>query len=176
MSSMVRFDLTVPVSANTVNGWLRLVPGRSPDSLQRIGSYFQGIAGGPFAGSCLVTTGAVQATGSLTITSTGPVATETFSVANVTFTAETSGATGNQFNINASPTIVASNIATAVNASPDTAGLVTATSTLGVVTFTAVVPGTVGNGLQLSESMTNTTASAFAGGVDGTNVTVFNGY
>ena len=54
----VTIVLTVPVSANTVNGWLRLVPGRSPESLQRIASYFSGIAGGPFSGSAVITVGA----------------------------------------------------------------------------------------------------------------------
>lgn len=180
MSSKARFDLSVPVSEATLNGWLRLnassVSTRQPDSIQRISSYFAAIAGGPFAGSCVVTTGAVQATGLITVTSTGPTNGETITIANTVFTAETSGATGNQFNINASATVVAANIAAAVNASADMAGIVTATSALGVVTLTAVAPGNIGNGLALAESATNTTVTAFASGDDGTVVTVSNGY
>ena len=56
--STVTIVLTVPVSSATVNGWLRLVPGHSPESLQRIASYFSGIAGGPFSGKAVVTVGA----------------------------------------------------------------------------------------------------------------------
>lgn len=181
MSSMARLDLSVPVSEATLKGWLRLnastVSHRQPQSIQRISSYFAAIAGGPFAGSVKVTTGAVKAFGTLTVTSTGPTNGETFSIGNVVFTAETSGATGNQFNINASATVVATNIAAAVNASSDTAGIVVATSALGVVTFTAVAPGTTGNGTQFSESLTNATITrVMSGGVDGTVVTVSNGY
>lgn len=177
MSSMARFDLSIPVSEATLNGWLRLIPGRSPDSLQRISSYFAGIAGGPFAGSCLVTTGAVQATA--TITSTGSaVNNETMLLGNVTLTAKTSGAVAanGEFNISGTVATQATNIAAAINAVAGLSGVVTATSALGVVTVTSVVPGTVGNGLQISESLTNVTATAFSGGVDGTNTTVSNGY
>lgn len=181
MSSMARLDLTVPVSEATLNGWLRLnastVSTRQPESVQRISSYFAAIAGGPFAGSVKVTTGAVQATA--TITSTGSaVNNETASVANQTLTAKTSGAVAanGEFNISGTVATQAANIAAAINAVAALSGTVTATSALGVVTITAVAPGTMGNGLQISEALTNVTATAFTGGVDGTVVTVSNGY
>lgn len=179
MASMARLDLSVPVSEATLQGWLRLnastVSTRQPESVHRIGSYFEAIAGGPFAGSVKVTTGAVQSTA--TITSTGSASNgETMSIANVTFTAETSGAVGNQFNISGTPTTQAANMVAAINASPNLAGIVTASNVAGVVTLTAVAPGTLGNGFQLSEALTNVTATQFTGGVDGTVVTVSNGY
>ncbi len=178
MASMNRIDLSLPVSAATLNGWLRLVPGFSPESLGRISSYFAGLSGGPFAGRAVVTTGAVQAAGLLTVTSTGPTNGETALVANRTITAVTSGAVpaNGEFNINASPTVVATGMALAINSLSTLAHTVTATSALGVVTITAVAGGTIGNGIQLSESMTNVAATAFAGGVDGTVTTVYNGY
>lgn len=177
MASKVRIDLSIPVSEATFKGRTRLISTDSRRSFNALSSYMAAIAGDPYVANCKVITGAVTATGTLTITSTGPTATQTFSVANVTFTAETSGATGNQFNINASPTIVAANIAAAVNASPNTAGIVKAASALGVVTFTSLAPGAIGNGLQLSAgTLSNTVASAFASGADGTTFKFDNGY
>lgn len=84
---------------------------------------------------------------------------ETMTVNGVTFTAETSGATGNQFNIGSSVTANAANLAAAINAST-TAGVVNtvnATSALGVVTFFSVVPGPGGKNIPMSESLGNFT-------------------
>lgn len=113
--------------------------------------------------------GAVQATGTLTVASTGSANGNQMSICNVLFTAVTSGATGNQFNISTTPATQAANMAAAFNASANLAGKVTASSNLGVVTFTAVTPGLMGNGLNLDEgSLANVTKSAFSGGTDGT--------
>lgn len=177
MASMNRIDLSVPVSAATLNGWLRPVAGFSPETLGRISSYFAGISGGAFAGNTRLTTGAVQATA--TITSTG-IATngQTALVANQTLTAVTSGAVpaNGEFNISAVVATQAANIALAINSVVALSGVVTATSALGVVTITSVPGGTIGNGLQISEGLSNVTATAFSGGVDGTVTTVYVGY
>lgn len=117
--------------------------------------------------SATVYTGAVAATG--TITSTGSAANdETMVVAGVTFTAKTSGATGNQFNISGTVATQATNIKNAINNSSSLTGIVTATSALGVVTLTAAVPGLAGNGLILTEALANVTVAAFSGGTNGT--------
>lgn len=55
MPSVITIVLSVPVSGPTANGWLRLVPGRSPESFDRLSSYLAGIAGGPLSGSAVVT-------------------------------------------------------------------------------------------------------------------------
>jgi phage tail sheath gpL-like len=105
----------------------------------------------------------VKAAGAVTFGG-DPTADETLTVCNITFTAKASGATGNQFNIGTSVTITATNLKTAINASSDLTGKVVATSSGGVVTITAVVPGLHGNGYDLTESMANTTKTAFASG------------
>lgn len=119
--------------------------------------------------SLKVLVGAVKAAGTVTFSSTGPTNTQTMTIAGVTFTAVTSGATGNQFNISATPATVAANLASAINAATSMAGIVTATSLLGVVTITAVVPGLIGNGLVVSAgTLSNTVVVTPVGGLDGT--------
>lgn len=145
----------------------------SNNSLDRLARYVDGLAVGGFYYSTVTEqVGAIQATATLTVTSTGPTNNETALVANVTITAKTSGANpvNGEFNINASATIVATGIALAINSVPALAGIVTATSALGVVTITAVRAGVSGNGLQISEALTNVAAAAFAGGTNGTQV------
>lgn len=107
------------------------------------------------------------ATGTITFT-TQPVASETFSVANVTFTAVASGATGNQFNIGGTLALTLDNIVAATNSSPNLARITTSEATSStVVTFTAYEPGVEGNGLELSTQITGSAASGFSGGVIG---------
>lgn len=119
----------------------------------------------------VVNTGAVAATGLVTFTG-APSNNETLSIANVTFTAKTSGATGNQFNIGGDVATTAENLATAINASSDMAGIISASSSAGVVTLTSLVPGTIGNGLELSESLSNATVTAFASGAESNRTTL----
>jgi hypothetical protein len=145
----------------------------APWTLRKFETFFGRAAQGASNTNTVYALNPVVATGTFTITSTGPTNNETCTIANVTFTAKTSGATGNQFNINASPTVVAANIAAAVNASSSLSGILTATSAAGVVTFSIVVPGALGNGIQLSAgNLANTVAAAFANGSDGTLSTI----
>lgn len=146
-----------------------LAPGQLP-ALQNLVNYLGAIEGGLQMADLKIQVGAVQAAGTLTVASTGPTNSQTCSILNVTFTAVTSGATGNQFNISATPSVVATNIAAAINASANLAGKVTAVAVGAVVTITSVVPGLVGNGLALSAgTLSNVTAGAFAAGSDGTS-------
>ena len=102
---------------------------------------------------------ATAASGTFTVSTGGSADAETCVVAGVTFTAKTSGATGNQFNISATAATQATNMAAAFNASASLAGIVTASASGGVVTITAAQKGKVGNGIAISESLTNVVAS-----------------
>lgn len=144
--------------------------GSVPDSVNRIARYMDGLANGNFYFTSITEQiGALRATA--TITSTGSASNgETMSLANVTLTAETSGAdpTMGQFNISGTVATQAANIAAAINATPALSGIVTATSSLGVVTVTASHPGVSGNAIQMSEALTNVTVTQFSGGSNGT--------
>jgi phage tail sheath gpL-like len=94
-------------------------------------------------------------------------------IANVTFTAKTSGATGNQFNISTTPAPQATNMAAAINASASLAGIVTAEANGAVVTIYAELPGNMGNGLQISENLSNVALSSFATEDDGDDGTEY---
>lgn len=178
MSSKVRMDLSVPVSAATFQAKTRLINTDGRSSFNRFGDYLHAIAGGPYAGSAVVTEGAVNAYG--LITSTGSATNgQQMTVANTTLTAKTSGANpaAGEFNISGTVATQAANIAAAINAVSALSGVVTATSALGVVTVTAVAPGSIGNGLELSAgNLSNVTVTAFANGANGTVYTFSNGY
>jgi len=133
-------------------------------------NYLGGLESGTQIGAALAfNVGAVLASGTVTFASTGPTNGQTCTIAGVTFTAVTSGATGNQFNINSTPATVAANLASAINAATSLAGIVTATSLAGVTTISAVVPGLIGNGLVMANvNLSNTTIVSFANGADGT--------
>lgn len=137
-----------------------------------LSKYFKALAGGTKSANLTLKTGAVQATATLTVSSTGSSAAETMTIGNVTFTAKASGATGNEFNVSTTPATQATNMANAFNASSDLSGIVTASASGAVVTLTAVVPGTIGNGLDITESLTNVALSAFASGADGTSYSI----
>lgn len=169
MSSKNSFTWNTPDSAADVTD--RILPTASDpsNSLDRMAKYVDGMAMGVLGyTNAAFKIGIVNATATLTMTGAA-TALQTLSVANVTFTAETSGATGNQYNLNATPTTQAANIAAAINGSTNLANLVTATSALGVVTISAFTGGVEGNGLQISAGNTsNMTAAAFSGGSNGT--------
>ncbi len=103
---------------------------------------------------------ATAASGTLTVATGGSANNETCSIAGVTFTGKTSGATGNQFNVSATAATQATNMATAINASSSLTGIVTASAAAGVVTITAVQKGLMGNGIAISAgTLANVTAS-----------------
>ena len=137
-----------------------------------LGRFLEAIGSGFYPGTIEHSSGAVRATATITFTG-APVNNETCSILGTTFTAKTSGATGNQFNIGGTETITAANLAAAINASATASvtGSITASSSAGVVTMTARVPGAAGNGYRVTESLTNATAVYFAGGSNGTQTT-----
>lgn len=139
-------------------------------SLRNLIKYLQGLEAGAFAGTVVVNNGAVPNTAVVTVTGAGSSNDETMVVCGVTFTAKTSGATGNQFNIGAAST-QAANMVTAFNASADLLGIVTASAVAGAVTLTAL-PGLIGNALVVTESLSNcTVTTSFATSAAGSNGT-----
>jgi len=143
-------------------------PGDRNGSIRRVSDFIRAFSIGAYRGAIELCTGAVKAAAPLTFTG-APTATETFDLCGQTFTARDSGAVTNEFNIGASVTETATNVAAAINASNSTnvTGAVVATSALGVVTITAKVPGAIGNAMRLSASLSNATRVDFAGGSDG---------
>lgn len=108
---------------------------------------------------------------STTGTFTGdPTAGDTITINGVVFTARASGATGNEFNIGGTPTLNATNLAAAINASTTARiiGTVAASSSAGVVTFSSIVPGSVGLTTTITESLDNFTLAATTFATGGT--------
>lgn len=137
----------------------------APKFAQMLERLMNKLAVGADSFSILQTQGAIPASGTVTFTSTGPTNNETMTIAGITFTAKTSGATGNQFNISVTPATVAANLAAAINGSSSLSGICTATSALGVVTVTAYNAGLIGNGLVMANvNLANTTVVSFANG------------
>jgi hypothetical protein len=112
------------------------------------------------------TSSALFAFGSINFTA-NPLNGETFSVANTVFTAVTSGATGNQFNIGLTLASTLNNIVSSVTGNTSLNFIVTAAVSSNSVVFTAYQPGTEGNGIQLSSGLSNTSVTGFSGGVTG---------
>lgn len=171
MSSKTRIVIATNDSIAMVTDQLYPATGGSvPESVDRISRYVEGLAQGAFDfTSIAVSIGVLPATATLTMTGAA-TAGQTLSVANVTFTAETSGATGNQYNLSGTVGTQAANIAAAINGSTNLTGIVTASALAGVVTITAFSAGLDGNGLQISAGNTSnmTASSGFSGGSNGT--------
>ncbi len=141
------------------------------DAANNFSNYISGLLGGNYMALLSFAVGAVQASGTITVATTGPTNGQTCTIAGVTFTAKTSGAVpaNSEFNISATPATVATSLALAINSTVSLSGVVSATSALGVVTVTAAVPGTVGNGIVIANvNLSNTTFVTLAGGDNGT--------
>ena len=159
--SLQRLIINSDLSAAGFGSVCDLSPGQLPAANNFL-NYIAGLTGGDYMALLSFNVGAVQATSTFTFASTGPTNGQTCTICGVTFTAVTSGATGNQFNIDATPANVAANLATAINAAASMSGIITATSLLGVTTLTAVVPGKIGNGLVAANvNLSNTTVASF---------------
>lgn len=96
----------------------------------------------------------VQASQTVTF-SDHATANDTILINGVTFTAKSSNAGANEFNVGATATTSATNLAAAINASVTAliSGYVTATSALGVVTVTSVFYGLAGNTMTIAEGV-----------------------
>lgn len=133
----------------------------------KLRDFFKRIASGMRPAVVQTKTGAVKATGTITLSS--HVATNTVTVNGITFTCVASGATGNQYNVGASDTLTAEALAAAINANTTLDGMVVATAASGVVTLTALIPGEIGNAVTLAISANGSVSAArMAGGTNGT--------
>lgn len=96
---------------------------------------------------------AVAASGTVTV-GTSVDADDTVTIGGVVFTAKASGATGDQWNISATASVCATNLAAAINASTTAgaAGCFSAQANGAVVTITAAQPGKIGNAITLASS------------------------
>lgn len=140
--------------------------------LNKLANHCVALASGNKTGTTVISYNngnAVRATNTITWTGAS-TNNDTIVVNGVTFTAKTSGATGNQWNIGSSASTAAANFASAYNSS--TSGtLVSANALSGVVTLTAKTYGTVGNGYTASDgtdsgSVVTVGAAAFSGGAN----------
>jgi len=131
-------------------------------TIEKIGSFLQAEAHSGRGIKITYFDTAVSA--STTGTFTGdPTTGDTVTINGVAFTARTSGAVANEYNITAgSVTANAAALAAAINASVTARiiGTIRASSVAGVITFFAVVPGSVGIPTVLSESTGNFTLAA----------------
>lgn len=147
-----------------------VVPGSSQEHANRLESLLAGGTSGVWPATLVMNLGSVAASATATITSTGPTNGETIVVAGVTLTAATSTNTGSHFAISATPSIVAANLAAAINRSVPV-NVLTATVSAGVVTMTASVPGSIGNFVTVvNTNLANTTVTGsglLANGTDG---------
>lgn len=143
------------------------------------------VAGGTVPTKCEDGNGKASGTATmatLVITFTGiPNNNETITIGGVTFTAKSSGATGDQFNAVTDATTCATNLKNAINASttnlvnPTKAiataplrNVVNATSSAGVVTVYTRTGGTEWNSVTETENLTNASITAqWSGGGDG---------
>lgn len=174
--SLIRISVDVNESAASIGNVLNLHGGGdAPREVQSLATFLSSIAGGIRPGNIRLNIGSVRASGTITFTG-NPVNNETLDINGVTFTAKTSGATGDQFNIGSGAAANASALAAAINAST-TAGIVGtvyASVSAGVITITAAAPGAAGNLIALTESMTNVAVSGanLTGGSDTAEVSL----
>lgn len=108
-----------------------------------------------------------QATGTITLSSTGPVDTDTIVVNDIEYTFVTSASAPTEIEIGGDNDETAENIASVINAN-DTVH-VAAVAIAAVVTISAVEPGTAGNSITLTEDATNVAVSGsgtLSGAVD----------
>lgn len=111
--------------------------------------------------------GTTSAFATATLTFSGqPVATDTVQIANTTFTAVASGATGTQFNIGSTVAETITNLVAVINANLTNIVIATATSAT-LLTIQAYQLGPEGNGLQFSNALTSVVGVGFTGGTAG---------
>lgn len=173
MSSYTRLLITSDLDAAGFKSVCDLAPGQLP-ALNNFIDYCGALAGGNQAALLEFDVGMVAASGTITVTSTGPTNGQTATVAGYTLTAKTSGAVAadGEFNISATPATVATGIAAAINAVVGLKSLVSASAASGVVTVTSLALGTPGNGVIFTNvDLSNTTFSGsgfLASGSEGT--------
>lgn len=161
--------LTHDDSSADMQHWLLGETGNRMKAGSRLIKYFRALMGGAKSARVYIGETAVQASGTVTLSS--HVATDTVTVNGVVFTCVASGATGNQYNVGGTDTLTAVELAAAINASvtAKVAGYVVATSAAAVVTVQAALPGAAANLFTIAISAHGSVSAAtLASGTDGT--------
>lgn len=145
---------------------------------RKVINYLEGLSSGAQRGSARIMAGSAvfaAATQTITCTQSAATANDTITILGVTLTAKSSGATGAQFNIGASNTAMADNMAAAINANATLSKYVLAAAATGVVTLTTFAKGELMNvlaGTTVSvNSGTPMVATSWANGAGGASTT-----
>lgn len=155
------FKSVCPLAAGPVEG------------LQSLENYIVALEGGNQSADVTAKVGAVSASATFTVSSTGSVAAQAGSLLNITLTGRASAPAANEFVVSTTPSVQATNMAAAINASTSLNTKVTAVAVGAVVTITSKIPGVMSNGLQISAgTLANVAVGAFANGSDGTSYTL----
>ena len=150
-----------------VQQFYQLPTSKPKEEAQALKQLFQDLASGARSGSVDVQTGSaapVAATATITLAS---CATDTVTIAGVTFTGSATPSGDVQFETDGDDTADAAALTAKINAHPTLSQVVSATSNLGVVTVTCRTKGVIGNFLGLTETGSTITVVAFAGGTGG---------
>lgn len=173
MSSFVKVLLHVPDSSATMQELIQVNATSNTFSGLGLVNVVSSMLDGAQVAYAKVSTGLVQATGTVTFSSF--VADDTVTINGVTFTGKASPSGTNQWAIGASDNACATNFAAKINASSlaGISGVVTASASSNVVTLTAVQPGLTGNAVTLAISAHGSVSAArMSGGTDGTQAAV----
>jgi len=172
--SFVKVLLSVPDSATTMSSILNINTSAQQFDLTQLVKLLGDMQDSAQVAYAKVSTGAIQASGTITLSSM--VATDTVTVNGVVFTCVSSGAGANQFNVGLSDTATAANLAASINASitAKVINVVSATSVAAVVTVTAVQPGLAGNMNTIAISAHGSVSGSgfLTSGTDGSQVAV----
>jgi len=133
----------------------------------KLKDFFKKIISGAHPATVQTKVNAVKATG--TITFSGLVADDTFTIAGQTFTAKVSPSGGAQFALGADDTAAAANAVVKINANTTLDGRIVATSALGVITLTALLPGEAANSTAIAISAHGSVSGSgyMSGGTNG---------
>lgn len=134
---------------------------------RKLMAYVRALMGGARRAKVTVGANAVKASG--TLTGDTVIATDAVTVAGETFACVASDADANEFLLGEDDEETMANLAAAINAHDDLAGIVTAEASGAVVTVSAAQPGLMGNGLAISSADATIVASGshLSGGTDG---------
>lgn len=167
--SQMFIEVSLPdESATDAQNKYSAAAGNNLKLIRRLMNLFRGIAGVVRRAQVDVLAGSTQASG--TLTGSSVASTNTCVVGLITYEADT------DFAVGASDAATMSNLADAINADANQAGVVTASASGAVCTVTALPAGKIGNTIILTGS-TNITASAahLASGANGTKTTHYFG-
>lgn len=159
--------VTIDETAGNIDKDLMAENGYSMLAGLKLKDFFKRITSGMKPATVRTENNPVKASGTLTLDTV--VATDAVVINGQTLTAVASGATTDQWNLGASDTEAATNLAAKINAHAAFTGICTASASETVVTVSAARPGLIGNAITLVSNDATITASVsrLAGGTDG---------